>query len=109
MTRRIAVQAVSHVHVLLKMIVKRKIDKGHARSRQFHAGSQTALHQGDIACGEPKMQVRDIAVKLNAASVWQTRRIDSWARDDHETHFWQRPANRSSRVDDAPKQCTANG
>ncbi len=57
MTCRIAIQAASHVHVLLKMIVKRKIDKGDARGRQLHAGSQAALHDGDIACGEPKMQV----------------------------------------------------
>src|SRR5581483_3927377 len=83
----IAIEAMGDVEILLEVIAQRKIDEGGAGRRQFHAGSQPALHQREVTCGEMSIEIRHERRDFNAFRRVQRFWIDAGTCDHDHAQF----------------------
>ena len=61
-------EPVRDVEPLLEVALEREAEEWPPRRDELHRRRQPALHDGDVAGGEPAVQVVDIAVQLDAAA-----------------------------------------
>ena len=88
--RAMAVEAVRDVAALLEMPLEREVEEWPPRRDELHRRREPALHDADIAGGEPAVQAVDIAVQLDAVRG-EARRIDARAADRDHAQIGQQP------------------